>query len=190
MAESRRVRAVRGEDSFGVTAIIGRSTSDLTVAGKRKRRGFAFWRIAVSSLKLETYRRLRRKRPDGDDLPPWDGPWLHYPQIGEEWFRQLTAERLVREADRHGKKKLAWKVTRPRNEALDLTVGALAGAYMLKMEQWTDDTWRRKAAEVAGNGGPRLTQPATATGVVSKPAKDRTSIFDRKPTRARDPYLD
>ncbi|MDH5528308.1 MAG: phage terminase large subunit family protein, partial [Nitrospirota bacterium] len=189
MAEPRRVRAVRGEDSFGVTAIIGRSTSDLTVAGKRKRRGFAFWRIAVSSLKLETYRRLRRKRPDGDAVPPWDGPWLHYPQIGEEWFRQLTAERLVREADRHGKKKLAWKVTRPRNEALDLTVGALAGAYMLKMEQWTDDTWRRKAAD---HGTPPSGKPEEPkTGVVSKaePKKDRTSIFDRKPTRTSEPYL-
>jgi phage terminase large subunit GpA-like protein len=142
----RRVRAVQGSESWGAPAIIGRSQTDLTNVGdkKKKRRGFSFWRISTASLKLEVYRRLRRD-PVADALPPFGGPWIHHPMFAQEWFEQLTAERIVRLAapgSRH-RSRLAFKKIRPRNEALDLTVYGLAGSYMLKLEQLLPEQWAK-----------------------------------------------
>jgi phage terminase large subunit GpA-like protein len=65
--------------------------------------------------------------------------------FAQEWFEQLTAERIVRLAapgSRH-RSRLAFKKIRPRNEALDLTVYGLAGSYMLKLEQLLPEQWAK-----------------------------------------------
>lgn len=144
----RRVKAISGSESWGAPAVIGRSQTDLTGTGdkKTKRRGFNFWRISTTALKLEVYRRLRRDPPQ-DTPSPFGGPWLHYPQIADEWFKQLTAERIVRRAvtGSRARSRLMFEKMRPRNEGLDLTGYCLAGAYMLKAEQLTDSEWKKYA---------------------------------------------
>ncbi len=152
--EPRRIRAIQGIDAWGSPAIAGRSETDLTIGtGKKIRNGFAFWKVAVSSVKLELYRRLRREFPD-DRVPPYGGPWMHYPQMAEEWFKQLTAERLARKAGRNVRQRsrLEWTTTRDRNEALDLTVYNMAGAYMLKVDQFDDRVWANWRARWGGAG--------------------------------------
>lgn len=144
---NKRVRAIQGSESWGAPAVIGRSQTDLTSTGdkKKQRRGFSFWRLSTASLKLELYRRLRRAAPEGIQHPPFAGPWIHHPEFAEEWFKQLTAEHIVRRQlrGRRGASRLVFEKVRERNEALDLTVYALAGAYMLKLEQLTDAAWQR-----------------------------------------------
>lgn len=173
---SKRVRAIQGSESWGAPAVIGRSQTDLTNSGDKKkhRRGFSFWRISTASLKLELYRRLRRE-PKMNEPLPWGGPWVHHPQVEEEWFKQLVAERLVRRASTNSRvrSKLMFEKVRERNEALDLTVYNLAGAYMLKAEQLEARHWRRYAARwgVKASGAEDT--------VESKPKTQRT----RRPLR-------
>ena len=50
----------------------------------------------------------------------------------KEYFLQLTAEKLQKIRNRRGYEKLQWVKTRERNEALDLTVLALAAARIIK----------------------------------------------------------
>ena len=59
------------------------------------------------------------------------GGYIHFPAtVDEEYFKQLTAEKRIVKFYR-GQKKLVWKQTRERNEALDNFVYALAGYYIL-----------------------------------------------------------
>ena len=50
--------------------------------------------------------------------------------FGEEYFKQLTAEKRITKFVR-GRKTLAWKQIRPRNEALDTLVYNFAAIYIL-----------------------------------------------------------
>ena len=141
----RRVRAIQGSESWGAPAVIGRSQTDITNTGdkKAKRRGFHFWRISTASLKTELYRRLRREVPD-KAVSPYGGPWVHHPQVNEEWMKQLTAERIVRRKTLgRSRSRLSFEKTRDRNEGLDLTVYNFAGAYMLKAEQLSPSEWAK-----------------------------------------------
>ena len=57
--------------------------------------------------------------------------YIHFPStVDEEYFKQLTAEKRIIKFHR-GQKKLVWKQTRERNEALDTICYALAAAYIL-----------------------------------------------------------
>ena len=56
---------------------------------------------------------------------------LHFPaDVDEEFFLQLTAEKRITKWIR-GRKALAWKQIRPRNEILDLLVYNFAAIYLL-----------------------------------------------------------
>lgn len=60
------------------------------------------------------------------------GPgYMHFPiAIDREYFEQLTAEKAVRKWVKNRGVIREWHKVRPRNEALDLEVYALAGLYM------------------------------------------------------------
>lgn len=69
---------------------------------------------------------------------------MHFPQYGEEYFAQLTAEelqfRLVK-----GFKRYEWVKTRPRNEALDCRVYARAAATAMGLDRWPAERWQEIA---------------------------------------------
>lgn len=124
-----------------VYAIIGRDGSDRPIvsAPSQKRSGretrkVALYTVGADTCKALVYSRLKVTVP---------GPgFMHFPlpqQIGqsfragvdEEFFAQLTAEKLVTKFTA-GVATRKWIKTRPRNEALDLTVYAIAALRLAR----------------------------------------------------------
>jgi phage terminase large subunit GpA-like protein len=134
-----RVIAIKG-GSDSQTSIIGTpSRVDVLRNGKSLRGGVKIWPVGSSTAKSELYGWLRRPMPDeGEPLPHG---WCHFPQHGEEWFRQLCAERLTNTIDRRGYTKFEWIKTRPRNEALDCRVYARAAVALVGADRWSDERW-------------------------------------------------
>jgi phage terminase large subunit GpA-like protein len=108
-----------------VWAIKGVSGTDRPIMDRphrKTRKKVPLYPVGVDSAKMAIYQRLQIEEPG-------DG-YCHFPRrdpYDEEYFRQLTSEKLVRKTDRRGYPKLQW-VRRPnrRAEALDVRVYALA----------------------------------------------------------------
>ena len=113
--EGRRVFAIKGVGGEG-KAIIGRPSKNNI--GKIR-----LFPIGVDTAKELIYSRLRIAEP---------GPgYMQFPEDrDDEYFRQLTAEKIVTKYVQ-GRSKRAWIKTRVRNEALDIRVYALAAFSML-----------------------------------------------------------
>ncbi len=94
------------------------------------------------------------------------GPgYLHFPvERDDEWFAQLTAEKLITKYQR-GFPIREWIKSRPRNEALDCRVYAMA-AYKLM------DKPRKKSAPTLP---PQVAQPPKPTGY--KPPKRNSTLL-------------
>lgn len=93
----------------------------------RRRRGVSVEPVGVDGGKAIIYSRLRQVTP---------GPgYMHFsrsPAFDDEFFAQLTAEKLVTKA-KNGRPFQEWVATRPRNEALDCAVYALVA---LRLATW------------------------------------------------------
>ena len=112
--EGRRVFAIKGVGGEG-RALVGRPSKNNV--GKVR-----LFPVGVDTAKELIYARLKIKEP---------GPgYCHFPaHYDDEYFRQLAAEQIVTRFSK-GFRKREWKKIRPRNEALDCRVYALA-AYAL-----------------------------------------------------------
>jgi len=101
--------------------ILGRpSDQDIFWNGQKIKNGVQLWPIGTDTAKSTIYSRLKTHEP---------GPrCFHWPiGIDEDYFQQLTAEKQVTRYIK-GFPKREWVKTRPRNEALDVTVYAYAAA--------------------------------------------------------------
>ncbi len=168
-----RVIAVKGVE--GQVSVIGTpSRVEVLRNGKALRGGVKIWPIGTSTAKGELYGWLRRRLPEeeADALPHG---WCHFPMYGEEYFRQLCAERLTNTIDRRGYTKFEWVKTRPRNEALDCRVYARAAAALVGADRWSDDRWD----EERFNGAPRPEPIAVQVeaDAEQEPAPRRRSSF-------------
>jgi phage terminase large subunit GpA-like protein len=112
--EGRRVWAIKGVGGEG-KALVGRPSKNNI--GKIR-----LFPVGVDTAKEQIYGRLRIVDP---------GPgYCHFPmERDEEYFRQLTGEKIVTKYSQ-GRAKRTWIKTRARNEALDVRVYAL-GAFAL-----------------------------------------------------------
>ena len=107
---ARRVFAIKGIGGEG-KAIVGRPN-------KNNIARITLFPIGVDTAKELIYSRLRIK--------DYGAGYCHFPKkYSEEYFRQLTAEKVVTKY-RRGFKKREWVLMRPRNEALDCRVYALS----------------------------------------------------------------
>ena len=131
-----RVLAVFGRSS-GVALLWQGEPVDVTIGGKRRRRGLRPWLINVSMAKVELYGRLDMEPPEDSEYPPG---WVHYPPMADEWFKQLTAEQWVARVVK-GYRKGQWEKTRERNEVLDCRIYARAAAEHVGMSRFTDAHW-------------------------------------------------
>ena len=61
--------------------------------------------------------------------------WYHFPEYSQEYFKQLTAEQLVKRSDKKGFAKYEWEKVRDRNEALDLKVYNRAASIILGIDK-------------------------------------------------------
>ena len=90
--------------------------------------------------------RPRRRSTTGASYPPGA---CHFPQYGEEYFKQLTAERLVTRIVK-GFPRGSWeKEPGRRNEALDCRVYARAAAAIYGLDRFEERHWRRMEEALA-----------------------------------------
>jgi len=109
--EATGVRAIKGIGGSN-RAEVGRPTKNNTMRCN-------VWPLGVNTLKTQILARLKI-----DDVS--DSGYVHFPDfLDEEFFLQLTSERLVKRY-KAGIPRMEFKRLRPRNEALDLMVYNLA----------------------------------------------------------------
>jgi phage terminase large subunit GpA-like protein len=141
--------AVKGRHAVGIgQAIAGPTWQDLTINGRKLKRGVRLWTIGTSMLKLELYGYLSLEKPvDGE---PYPEGYVFLPQgTTDEWIKQLVAEQLVQKNLRNGRSRVEWEQTRPRNEALDNAIYARAVAVSLGADEWTQRQWGKLLGTVA-----------------------------------------
>ena len=123
-----RVIAVKGV-STARTLVGTPSPVDVTVRGKRLARGYKVWPLGVDVAKAELYGWLRL---------PADAVhgYCHFPEYGEDYFKQVTAEHLVSETTRTGYTKHEWQLIPGReNHYLDARVYARAAAAVVGLDR-------------------------------------------------------
>lgn len=153
---ANRVIATKGQDSLQM--LIGSPNAvDVWANGKRIRRGLKVWSIGASMAKSELYGLLRLDKPTDDELKVSGYPpgFVHFPEFGEEYFKQLTAEQLQRKVIK-GFTKFEWVKTYERNEALDTFILCRAAAAVVGIDRFTDKQW----LEMAGISTPIETKSA------------------------------
>lgn len=121
---SRRIFAIKGQN--------GPRTIWPKNATRGKKTGEELFMIGVDTAKEAIYGRLKIKEPGAG--------YVHFPHLDEfdqEYFSQLTAEAVVTRY-REGRPYRVWVARRPRNEALDTFVYALAALRSTKLKLDTD----------------------------------------------------
>lgn len=137
---TRRVHAIRGR--VGIGSFLGMpKLIDLRVEGRRVTRGVRVWPVDSGVGKEDLYGRLAQDRPleESDPFPPG---YCHFPEYGQEWFKGLTSETLVRRRVKSGRIVHDWEVIPGRrNEPLDVRNYATAAATILGIDRWTRQDW-------------------------------------------------
>ena len=173
--QPRTVVAVKGRDR-DTALILGVSKAD---SGSR-RRGLRVWSVSGPVAKGELYRWLKLDRPtdeeavNGKEFPPG---YCHFPQYGEEYFKQLTAERRVIRI-RKGFPHSSWeKDPARRNEALDCRVYARAAAAIHGLDRFQERHWRRMEEALGSVPGPNDRQDASPGTSNKTPSPRRRRVI-------------
>lgn len=135
--QPNRVIAIKGQSTAAL--VIGQpSTVDVSTQGRRLRRGVKVWPVGVDLIKSELYGWLKLPTPqDGESVPHG---FRHFPEYDAEYFKQLTAEELIKRVVK-GFTKFEWEKVRERNEALDTGVYNRAAAAFYGIDRLTDEQW-------------------------------------------------
>lgn len=152
-----RVIAVKGQAMGG--ALIGPPTAvDVSDRGRKLKRGYKAWPVVGAIAKSELYGWLRLELPT-DESPPPPG-FCHFPEYGEDYFRELSAEQLMPHKTARGYLRLEWTLIPGRaNHALDARVYARAAAAVLGLDRFRESDWA--ALELAVD---QIPAPAAASG--------------------------
>ncbi len=147
-----RVMAIKGGES--TSQIVSQpSRVDFSWQGKKIARGVTLWTVGGPMAKGELYGWLRRDPPI-DPAEPLPVGWVHFPEYGEEWFRQLCAEQVVIRKVK-GRRRAEWQKLRERNEVLDCWVYARAAAHVLGVDRWSEEQWTALAAALEPKKEPK-----------------------------------
>jgi phage terminase large subunit GpA-like protein len=174
-----QVIAVKGNDYGG--AIIGTPAPvEITISGKKRKRGGRVWPVSVGIAKTEFYGFLRLELEAGKPDP---AGYVRFPEYAEEWFKQITAEQLTATKTRRGYVKLEWSILPGRqNHALDCRIYARAAAALAGIDRMNDRDWeaREKFLGVAGSpaaapASSSSTSPAPGSSASSAPASSATT---------------
>jgi phage terminase large subunit GpA-like protein len=127
----RHIFPVRGQSQSGKSVLGRPSSQDIDHNGQKIPGGIQLWPVGSDTAKSKIYARLKITQP---------GPGcIHFPLgLPDEYFKQLTAERLISRYVRGYVKRVWEKDAGARNEALDLEVYAYAAAiyYGLARAPW------------------------------------------------------
>lgn len=133
--------AIAGQHGRGVPAISVPARRSVKKNGKRQKiRGALAWPVGTWSLKGELYGNLHKIGiAAGEGVDP--GGYCHFGKfLGEEYFRQLTAEYFNQKMVR-GRLVEGWERARRENHFLDCRVYAMAMAELLGLSKLTKDQW-------------------------------------------------
>lgn len=187
-SQPRTVVAIKGRDTE--TALI-LSVSKADTGGKR--RGLRVWNVSGPVAKVELYRWLKLARPTDEELvagEQFSPGTCHFPQYGEEYFKQLSAEKRVIRLHK-GFPKATWEKDPTRNnEALDCRVYARVAASIYGLDRFKELHWKRLEQALGVNQRSPIEQTSTLPATVAKPTPAvRTPLQQRSPVIADDPYL-
>jgi terminase, large subunit len=179
-----RVIAIKGMAS--ARTLLGAPTPvDVTLGGRRVARGCKMWPVGVDVAKSELYGWLRLARPEpGAPFPPG---WMHFPEYGPDYFKQLTAEQLVLRRDTRGFAHYEWNVIPGReNHFLDARVYARAAAALAGLDRMRAPT-RDPSPQVRAAAEEAETRLVLATPPPERPARPRGLLAkgDRIPNRRK-----
>lgn len=135
-----RVFAVKGDDSpkSHKTIVSTPSKVDVNTKGRKLRRGYRVWAVGSSLAKTELYGWLRLETPIEGEA--YRRGFCHFPEYGEEYFKQLTAEQLVTVKNKKGFVRMEWRVIPGReNHFLDCRVYARAAAAICGLDRLRPD---------------------------------------------------
>ncbi len=171
-----QVVAVKGVDTASV--LIGTpSPVDIAINGKKLKRGYKVWPVAPNIAKSELYGWLQLFQPTDEALARGEGMapgFCQFPQYGEDFFMQLTAEHLVAKKVRGGFVKFVWELIPGRqNHALDCRVYARAAAALVGLDRFRESDWATLEQRVGQPTAPVPPAPvpiATAPSTSSKPS--------------------
>jgi phage terminase large subunit GpA-like protein len=164
-----QVFAARGQDELAVP--VGQPKAvDINRDGKKKARGAKQWPIGVNLLKTELYGWLKQERPTTESGLDYPHGYCHFPEYGDEFFKQLTAEEVAIRIVR-GYRRPIWQKTRDRNEALDCRVYARAAAILCGLDRVSSEQWKEMALEV---GLVQLKPGEQQTNEAAEPVKVQT----------------
>ena len=138
-----RVMAVKG--AARGAALVGTPTAvDVTIAGRKLRRGVKVYTVVVGIAKQELYQHLRLHSDVAADglTSVYPAGYIHLPKVDAEYLQQLCAEQLVTRRDRNGYAVREWQKLRERNEALDCYVYARAAAAAAGLDRFEARHWR------------------------------------------------
>jgi phage terminase large subunit GpA-like protein len=134
-----RVFAVKGDDDRTRVLVAAPQKVEVNHNGRRLKRGLMLWHVGGAVAKAEIYGKLRLEKPiDGQPFPPG---YRHYPQFGEEHFRQLTAEELRPVPGPNGRTVYRWNKVHERNEVLDCAVYSRAVTHILGLDRMRPEDW-------------------------------------------------
>lgn len=172
--------AIKGADSLSV--LVGQPRAvDVKKSGKTIRRGVKVFSIGVSLLKSELYGWLKLMPPIGSEPVP--SGFCHFPEYGEEYFQQLTAEKLIIKKNRRGFSQTEWVKERERNEALDCRIYARAAASLVGLDRLKEFASERVAVKiVAKSPAPQHNENETP------PQLDPSKVKPKRRTREASDY--
>jgi phage terminase large subunit GpA-like protein len=138
-----RLMAVKGVARGA--ALIGTPTAvEVSLGGKRLRRGIKLFSVVGGIAKLELYNNLKKTPEVADDGTTLRYPagYVHLPKIDAEYLQQLCAEQLVTRRDRRGFAIREWQKMRERNEGVDCYQYARAAAAAAGLDRFEERHWR------------------------------------------------
>lgn len=186
-SQPRTVVAIKGRDTE--TALVS-SVSKADLGGKRQ--GLRVWNLGVSLIKGELYRWLKLPRPTDEDLKNGEVFPMgscHFPQYGEEYFKQITAEKRVIRLHK-GFPKASWeKNPAQANEALDCRGYARAAASIYGLDRFKEVQWRRMEKALGETREYLLPRKNRTESVPSHPRKSLPILTLPPTVVTSDPYL-
>lgn len=186
-SQPRTVVAIKGRDTE--TALI-LSVSKADTGGKR--RGLRVWNVSGPVAKVELYRWLKLPRPTDEELASGEmfvPGSCHFPQYGEEYFKQLTAEKRVIRLHK-GFPKASWEKDPTRNnEALDCRVYARAAASIYGLDRFKELQWKRLERSLGESSNVAVTQQTILPVQTKNKTRTVKTLSQRSSVVADDPYL-
>ncbi|WP_148715036.1 phage terminase large subunit family protein [Chitinolyticbacter meiyuanensis] len=130
----RGLMAIKGANTINAPELSQPKPVELDQAGQKIKLGVNRWQVGVHRIKNTLHSRLQLTAPGRN--------YIHFPKwLPEDYFKQLTSEKLV-DHRIGGRVQKRWE-PRPgvRNEALDTLVYNYAAALRLGINRWGEPKW-------------------------------------------------